>query len=264
MVERQDCSTRAHRRNRVGGAHAGQTQRLVGRPELPDGLQLCRSQGRCAAQPQRFVGAVEYQRGACRAFIGQFTQTGLRRAKRAGGLTSPKQLGLARIGHHCQPMRARGLRIVSVAVRRQPDGASALPRCQRCRAKNELTGAGRQQHALHFHTVKSGQLLAQRAIARVRILAGVGLSHGGKRSRAGPAGIAVGGEVVQRYAVVVGAAVNAFDAETIGTQKKNAQNAIRIIANSAHKTRSTSAFNANFCADEISEASASRPSGLSV
>ena len=127
-----------------------------------------------------------------RIFVYQLSQPGLRRAQGAGGLASPQQLRLCRITRHRQPVCARCLRVVTVAVRRQPDGTPALLPRHSGDAENKLAGTGSQHHAPNIHGVKVRQPLAQGGVAGVRVVAGIGVADSGQRSRARAARIAVG------------------------------------------------------------------------
>ena len=222
LVEGDNGCFGMHRRNCIRGAHAGQAERLVGRPELPDALQLRCAQCRRAAEPQRLIGTIQHaQRVSARErlprraaprnsspsgmrrttrsakHVGYFVQSRLRQPERTGRLASPEQLRGIRFSGNHQPVRVGRLRIVAVAVRRQPDGA-ALPfglrhlRSQGRDAKDEFAGAGGQHHALRIHSMKISQLLAQGAVAGVGVLAGIGLLDGRLCCGAWRAGVAVG------------------------------------------------------------------------
>ncbi len=197
MRDRLPCP---QRRNRVGGAHACQAQGLVGRPELPDGLQL-----RQRSERARRSAAAARRRGQARAWrlshAYQPAHPGRPATRPAGWRARRPSSNWHSPGWAAtrQPVRLGRLGVVAIAVRRQPDGAPALLRYQRGDAENELAGAAASSHAPHVHAMKLRPAAgAKRCSWRPGSCVASAWLHGGQRGRARPAGIAVGGKVVQR------------------------------------------------------------------
>ena len=204
------------RRDRVGGAHSGQPERLVRRPELPDPIEPGRVERGLALQAQRRIGAVEHQQLALPKRIDLLLQAGMRLSERAGGLAGPDQAGIPLAVHPLQPPGPGRLGVVAISAFRQcvscriSPGPEARMCYQRTDAEDEFARTARQQNTLRCDLVKGRQRLAQRVIARIGIVAGICRLHCRQGRRTGPAGIAVGRKVVPGHTQHIGATMQAF------------------------------------------------------
>ena len=111
----------------------------------------------------------------------------------------PMQVSRARCSDS-QPPGAGCLGVVGVAIQRHAHRVAAAAGHPGSDPEYELAGAARQHDPFSLHAMKGCQLCPQRRIRWVRVAAGIAALHGSQRLRARAAGIAVGGEVMQRHA----------------------------------------------------------------